>query len=520
MRTIVHIDADAFFASVEQAANAGLRGKPVAVGGERRGIIASASYEARKFGVYTPMPTARARKLCPKLIVLPGDFERYEQFSNWMFGYCYDFTPAVEQTSIDEGYFDLTANRAKQPEEIALTIRRAIAQSLKISVSEGIGANKLVSQIASKLNKPSAFRRVPAGEEKNFLNPLPNQWLPGVGPKTTARLNAAGLAQIRHIAGTPLEQLELLLGKQALQLRQFAHGIDERPLIPAREPAKSFSQQETFAQDLTDADYLEAVLRRMADELFAKIRDERKSIRTIAVKVRYNDMAEDQCSESLIEPTDLETDIYARLHLLLRDAWKRRVSLRMLSLKLSNVYDGLFRSELPLDCSTQQRESRERLARAVDELRRTHGRSILLRGHDFQLRQTPVQPVAAEVRRLDGGEKLEGRGERVGAREPSPGPAQAGPPSPIGWERDGVRANFKSQISSTSNNQHPTTNIEEPGRTSAGNLKFQISNLKFPPAKEPSPALPPSPRLRRTSRAPSPIRWERDGVRVLSLSGI
>ncbi|MCI0747265.1 MAG: hypothetical protein L0Y58_17815 [Verrucomicrobia subdivision 3 bacterium] len=130
-RTIVHLDADAFFAAVEQAGDPKLRGKPIAVGGERRGIIASASYEARKFGVFTPMPTVRARKLCPKLIVLPGDFERYEQFSNWMFGYCYDFTPDVEQTSIDEGYFDLTANRRKPPAEIALTIRKAIGQKLK-----------------------------------------------------------------------------------------------------------------------------------------------------------------------------------------------------------------------------------------------------------------------------------------------------------------------------------------------------------------------------------------------------
>src|SRR5450631_1900985 len=161
-KSIVHLDADAFYASVEQAADSRLRGKPVAVGGEKRGIIASASYEARKFGVYTPMPTVRARKLCPKLIVLPGDYERYEQFSNWMFGYCYDFTPDVEQTSIDEGYFDLTANRKKPPLEIALTIRQAIRQSLKITVSEGIGSNKLVSQIASKLLKPAAFQIVPS----------------------------------------------------------------------------------------------------------------------------------------------------------------------------------------------------------------------------------------------------------------------------------------------------------------------------------------------------------------------
>src|SRR5439155_7430986 len=143
--TIVHLYADAFFASVEQAADARLRGKPMAVGGEKRGIIASASYEARKFGVYTPMPTARARKLCPRLIVVPGDFEKYERFSRWMFSYAYDFTPDVEIGSIDEGYFDLTSAR-KSPEEIAETVRRAIRQSLKLSVSEGIGSNKLVSQ--------------------------------------------------------------------------------------------------------------------------------------------------------------------------------------------------------------------------------------------------------------------------------------------------------------------------------------------------------------------------------------
>ncbi|MCI0536441.1 MAG: DNA polymerase IV, partial [Verrucomicrobiales bacterium] len=314
MRTIVHLDADAFFAAVEQAADPKLRGKAIAVGGERRGIIASASYEARKFGVYTPMPTTRARKLCPKLIVLPGDFERYEQFSNWMFGYCYDFTPDVEQTSIDEGYFDLTANRKKSPVQIALTIRHAIGQKLKIMVSEGIATNKLVSAVASKLTKPAAFNEIQPGKEKEFLHPLPNKWLPGIGPKTSVRLNAAGLARICHVAATPLEMLELLLGNQAAAILQFAHGIDERPLIPAREPQKTFSHQETFGSDLTDEDYVEATLRRMADSLFAKVREEGRSIRTLTVKVRYNDMAEDQLSESLIEPTDLETDVYGRLH--------------------------------------------------------------------------------------------------------------------------------------------------------------------------------------------------------------
>jgi len=393
-RSIVHIDADAFFAAVEQAADPKLRGKPIAVGGEKRGIIASASYEARRFGVYTPMPTMRARNLCPKLIVLPGDFERYEQFSNWMFGYCYDFTPDVEQTSIDEGYFDLSGTR-KPASEIALTIRKAIGQRLKISISEGIGTNKLVSAVASKLTKPAAFFEVPPGQEAAFLHPLPNKWLPGVGPKTSIRLNAAGLAEIRHIAITPLSMLELVLGNQASTIHQFARGIDERPLVPLREPQKSFGHQETFETDLTDEEYIEAVLRRMADNLFATVREEGRSIRTLTVKVRYNDMGEDQVSESLLEPTDLETDIYGLLHTLLRKAWKRRVSLRLVSLKLSNLYRGLILTELPFLPSSQRRDATMRLASKIDSLRKAHGHSIILRGHDFRLRSPPTNAIAA-----------------------------------------------------------------------------------------------------------------------------
>ena len=389
MRTIVHLDADAFFASVEQAADSRLRGKAVAVGGEKRGIIASASYEARKFGIYTPMPTVRARKLCPKLIVLPGDFEKYERFSQWMFSYAYDFTPDVEQSSIDEGYFDLTAVR-KPAVEVATTIRDAIGQALKISVSEGIGVNKLVSQIASKLNKPAAFTNIPAGDEISFLHPLPNKWLPGIGPKNAERLNAAGLAMIGQIAHTPVDLLELLLGRQGVVLRQFANGIDERPLVPVSAPAKSYGEQQTFATDQTDEEFIEATLRTMADNLMASIRADEKTVRTLTVKVRYNDFAEDQCGESLNEPTDLETDLYSKLHTLLKKAWKRRVSVRMVSLKLSNIYDGLFRSELSLDVSSKQQDARRRLAGAVDELRQKNGKGVILRGHDFVLKGVRV----------------------------------------------------------------------------------------------------------------------------------
>ena len=384
LRAIVHLDADAFFASVEQAADPRLRGKPVAVGGEKRGIIASASYEARKMGVYTPMPTSRARKLCPKLIVLPGDFDKYEHFSRWMFSYAYDFTPDVEVSSIDEGYLDLSGTR-KAPVEIAQILRHAIRQSLKITISEGIATNKLVSQIASKLHKPAAFAEVPGDQEKPFLQPLPNTWLPGIGPQTALKLNAAGLARIGQVAATPLDLLHLLLGNGAARVKQYANGVDERPIVPVHDPAKSYSQQQTFLADTTDVEFLEATLKHMADRLMATVRGEGKSIRTVTVKVRYNDMVEDQVSESLEEPTDLENDLYARLPEFLRRAWKRRVSVRMVSLKLSNVYDGFCRIELALERSARQDAARRRLATTLDQLRQEHGFGVILRGHDFLL---------------------------------------------------------------------------------------------------------------------------------------
>jgi len=381
---IIHLDADAFFASVEQAADPRLRGRPVAVGGEKRGIIASASYEARRFGIYTPMPAALARRLCPKLILLPGDFEKYERFSQWMFSYAYDFTPEVEVSSIDEGYLDVSGTR-RPGLEVAQRLREAIRQSLKISVSEGVAANKLVSQVASKLNKPAALLEVPRGHEAQFLSPLPNRWLPGVGPKLGERLDAAGLAQVGQIAATPPELLEVWVGSVAWQLHRFARGLDDRPVVPSRAPAKSFGQQETFAQDITDEEYAQAVLRRMADELFAKLRAAGQAARTLTVKVRYNDMAEDQAAESLPEPVCVETEVYGRLRLLLKRAWRRRVSLRMISLRLSHLYDGRVTGALELMPGDSRSDARRRLAAAVDALREKFGRGVVRRGHDFIL---------------------------------------------------------------------------------------------------------------------------------------
>ncbi len=165
-------------------------------------------------------------------------------------------------------------------------------------------------------------------------------------------------------------------------------------MIPESAPQKSYSQQESFNEDVTDWEYVQAVLRRMADNLFSKVREEKRSVRTLTVKVRYNDRDENSRTESLLEPTDLETDVYGKLPGMQREAWARRVSLRMVALKLFNVYDDVFRSELPLEIEAQNREARERLAIAVDCLRKSHGRSVFLRGHDFRLRQPPAELTA------------------------------------------------------------------------------------------------------------------------------
>ncbi|MFO1485537.1 MAG: DNA polymerase III subunit alpha [Verrucomicrobiaceae bacterium] len=387
---ILHLDADAFFASAEQAADPKLRGRAIAVGGERRGIIASASYEARKMGIYTPMPTARAKKLCPGLIVLPCDFDKYERFSHLMFSYAYDFTPIVEHASIDECYLDLHGARQIRAGDAAAKMQKAIAQSLKLSVSVGVGANKLVSQIASKLRKPHCFIEVAPGHEQGFLWPLENKWLPQVGPQLAARLNTAGLRRVEHIARTPVDELSLLVGTGAPVLREYALGNDQRPVICDAPAAKSYGEQETFNQDTTDTAFITARLRAMADTLMCRVREDGKSIRTVTLRLRYNDMDEVARSASLDEPTDLEHDLYPLLAALLKSAWERRVSIRLIGLRFTKIYESGFSAVLPLEVADVKREKLHTLALVIDDLRGSQ-RSIM-RGHDLWLARQKNAP--------------------------------------------------------------------------------------------------------------------------------
>jgi DNA polymerase-4 len=376
---IIHLDADAFYASVEQAEDPSLRGKAMAVGGLHRGIIASATYEARARGVYTPMPTARALKVCPELIVVRGDMGKYARCSRRMFGFVEEFTPIIERTSIDEGYFDVSGHRTLSPREIAVRLKGRIRDELGITVSLGVASNKLVSQIAAKLRKPDALVEVPRGAERGFLAPLESRWLPGVGVKTFERFKALGLLTIDDVAGASDQLLQRAAGSAADHLRACALGIDERPVLTERDDAKSYSVQDTFGENINDRDRIVAILQGMADKLMASVRADRKAVRTVTVKVRYPDFTDESHATTLEAPTDIETDVYPHLRPLLRGAWKRREPLRLVALKLSNVAEPVIQAELALDSDSRRRTSQREAARLLDDLRSR--RLPLSRGH-------------------------------------------------------------------------------------------------------------------------------------------
>jgi DNA polymerase-4 len=394
-RIVTHFDADAFFASVEQAADRHLRGKPVAVGGLHRGIVASASYEARKFGVYTPMPMTAARRLCPKLVVVPVRFELYEQFSTLIFGMAEELTPLVEKQSVDEGYLDLTGTKAclkREPEELAEKLRTDVKDWLKVTISQGLARTKLLSSIASKVQKPDGLTVIAPNEaaELAFLHPLPVKWLPGIGGVTAKMMESAGLTRIAQVAEIPLPWLAELLGSTAAQVRDFARNIDPRPVTPTPPEALSYGHQETFDEDTTDLATVDATLRRLADHAFERLRADGKQIRTVTVKIRYTDMDEHQGQLSLPEPTDVEMQIYPLLTRLLSRLWDRRVRLRMAGVKLSNVYTGF--SQLDLFGVKQKQKD---LAVACQSIRERFGPRGLMRAHDWVLEEN-APPSASE----------------------------------------------------------------------------------------------------------------------------
>ncbi len=385
--TIVHLDADAFFVSCEQARDPTLVGKRCAVGGEQRGIISSASYEARACGVYTPMPTARARRVCPDLILIPHTSGLYGEVSRRMFDLCENLTPEVQRNSIDEGYLDLGPCGLGSLAELEVAVRNLqsrIWDELRIPVSMGIASNKLVAQIASKHRKPRGFVVVGVGDEAAFLAPLPIGRLPGIGAKTEAALAQRGIKLVSDLFTRSERELESLFGRDWRGMLDRARGRDDSRVESEEGDAKSYSKQETFASDVSDFEEVERVAKRMIDELMPKIRADGFKVRTVTVKVRYTDFTQESHGRSLADSTDLEAPFYPLIGPLIRGAWSRPRALRLVSVRLSGVDDSPGQMEM----FGAAEERRRKLAEVLDRLNRGGKAAVVVHGH----RLAPVDP--------------------------------------------------------------------------------------------------------------------------------
>ncbi len=282
--------------------------------------------------------------------------------------------------------------RRRDPREAADQLRRHVKDWLKVTISQGLARNKLLSQIASKLRKPDELTVIPPRDEDElaFLHPLPVRWLPGVGPECDRLMQSAGVTRIRQVADMPLDYLSQLVGSAAGRIRDFARNRDDRPVVTEKPEALSYGHQETFGEDTADPRFVDATLRRLSDEAFARLRADGRQARTVAVKIRYTDMDEHQGQMSLSEPTDVETRVYPLLSRLLGRLWDRRVRLRMVQVRLSNVYEGW----IQLDLFGVRRRERD-LAAACDAIRRRHGPRALMRVHDLTLAKRADRSAAA-----------------------------------------------------------------------------------------------------------------------------
>jgi DNA polymerase-4 len=380
--TIVHLDADAFFVSCEQARDPSLVGKKCAVGGTERGIISSASYEARACGVYTPMPTAQALRVCPGLIMIRHTSGLYGEVSKRMFDLCESLTPDVQRNSIDEGYMDLGPCRLEGPGAIERAVRglqHKIWDELKIPVSMGMASNKLVAQIASKLRKPLGFVIVLPGEEAAFMRPLALSRLPGIGTKTEAALARAGLRLVSDLFERSEDELAAALGRDWRHVLAQGRGEDDSAVETERDDAKSYSKQETFGADVGDFAAVERVAKGMIDELLPAVRADGAKVRTITVKVRYADFTQESHGKSLEAASDIEAPFYPLVGPLLRAAWSKRRPLRLVSVKLSGVDSG----PAQLEMFSQADDKRRKLASVLDKLNSGRRESAVIHGHQL-----------------------------------------------------------------------------------------------------------------------------------------
>ncbi len=368
-RTILHLDMDAFYASVEIRDDPSLAGKAVIVGGSaRRGVVCAASYEARKFGVHSAMPTAMASRLCPQAIFLPVRMDRYVEVSDRVFEVFHRYTPLVEGLSLDEAFLDVTASHSLfgSGESIARRIKDDVKTELRLNVSAGVADSKFVAKIASDLHKPNALVVVPPGTSRAFLASLPIERMWGVGAKTAPKLRALGFQTLGDLADAEVDRLERVLGSWGVEVRALARGDDARSVVPDRE-AKSIGAEETHDHDLTTRDEISRALLASAQRIAQRMTRAGIAARTIAVKLKLADFTLLTRQTTLTEAVADTMAIHAAACELLPKFPLKNARIRLTGLSLSGLE---LRGAVPVlfpDKAAAKRQKLEELVRAVSD---------------------------------------------------------------------------------------------------------------------------------------------------------
>jgi len=381
IRTILHVDMDAFFASVEIRDHPELEGKPVIVGGrvDARGVVAAANYIARTFCIHSAMPVSTALRLCPEAVLLPPRLERYGEISHQIRAIFERFTPVVEPLSLDEAFLDVSGSLTLfgSAQTMGQKIKTVICDELGLTASIGIAPNKLLAKIASDLEKPDGFVVVPSDGIQAFLDPLPVSRIQGVGRVAEHKLKNIGIHNIENLRKTTLKQLEPLFGqKTSRHLLACAQGIDSRPVVPDRE-AKSISHERTFPQDVDQEGILHITLLGLTEQVMRRLRSAGKLARCVELKLRFADFSTTTRSRHLAAPTDITSEIWHVLQQLMQQHWKGQ-PVRLTGMGVSELqHPEVRQGDLFLD---ETHAHQQQVDRVADDIRERFGKEAMRRG--------------------------------------------------------------------------------------------------------------------------------------------
>ena len=373
-RTIVHLDLDTFFVSVECLKNPRLKGKPLLIGGHSdRAVVAACSYEARRFGVHSAMPMKLARRLCPQAMIMSGDHESYSKYSRLVTDIIAEKVPQFEKASVDEFYVDMTGmDKFFGCSKYTFEIKKTIMKETGLPISYGLATNKLVSKVATNEAKPDGQLEIPFGKEKNFLAPLPIEKLPMVGAKTSQLFRQMGVRTIRTLSEIPVEMMENLMGKSGVEIWRRANGIDESPVVPYQEQV-SISTENTFETDTIDLRFMNAQLVRMTEKIAHELRSQNKLAGCVTVKLRYSnfDTVTKQCT---ISYTSLDNVLIKKVKELFIKLYDRRLLVRLIGVRFSHLVPGNYQISLFEDT-----DDLIRLYQEMDKLNGRFGKYMIMR---------------------------------------------------------------------------------------------------------------------------------------------